>query len=566
MVNSVRLSVGLILAAQLVHAFSVKSGLRPRQYDNQTQIEIEHQAKDDPIGATNKVKKMPNLGTPGYDSFAKHIYGVHWVGDSSSHHQVPWFDNGKFPFTQPDPAERNADGGLTSVPNESNGFVLKDDLKLRGDAVQPYYITKDYNPDDVKRAVIVFPGMPRDAWKWTTLMQNAFDYVYTKHKYCYQKKDAIILAPLTLNQQDSAAVQNDNWAVYKNSNWEAGGSTHSPDMPHGEAYFTMIDKMIDMLLDKSKYPNLDKVVLAGHSMGAQAVQHYSVMRKRNDDQDSSLMWWIGNPGAWTWLNAGRPTYWPNCQDQMNIWPFGLNQTSQHIAYNMDAKEDELVSATLKRETQIALGLDDNGEGNTHCEAFYQGANHLDRGSNFVLSVDGMGGLPSNFEVNYVAHVAHQDYPMFAANRSLDFIWGKHFNGDCSVAPPVTTTSTSSQTSTSTKSTSTSTSTSSKSSSTSSTPTSTSTSSKSSSTSSQSSSTSTSTSSSSTSTKTSSSSTSTSSSKSSAKPTTITTSKSGSTTTVTATPTAAGQDCGNNDTNGGGICISGSGNGNNIQIG
>ncbi|WFD22457.1 hypothetical protein MEQU1_001129 [Malassezia equina] len=530
MVNSVRLSVGLILAAQLVHAFSVKSGLRPRQYNNQTQIEIEHQAKDDPIGATKKVKKMPNLGTPGYDSFAKHIYGVHWVGEHSSQHQVPWFDNGKFPFTKPDPAERNADGGLTSVPKESNGFVLKDDLKLRGDAVQPYYITKDYNPDDVKRAVIVFPGMPRDAWKWATLMQNAFDYVHTKRKYCYQKKDAIILSPLTLNQQDSAAVQNHNWAIYKDSNWEVGGSTHSPDMPHGESYFTMIDKMIDMLLDKSKFPNLDKVVLAGHSMGAQAVQHYQLMRKTNKDQEDSIMWWIGNPGAWTWLNAGRPTYWPDCQDQMNIWPYGLNQTSKHVAYNMNAKEHKLVSAALKRETQIALGLDDNGEGNTHCEAFYQGANHLDRGSNYVLSVDGMGGLPSNYEVNYVAHVAHQDYPMYAANRSLDFIWGKHFNGDCSAKPPVTTTSTSSSTSTKSSSTSTSTS-----------------------------------SSSSTSTKTSSSSTSTSSSKSSAKPTTITTSKSGSTTTVTATPTGAGQDCGNNDSKGGGICISGSGNGNTIQI-
>ncbi|WFD18864.1 hypothetical protein MCAP1_001077, partial [Malassezia caprae] len=471
-----QLALGLILAAQVALAFSGKSGLRPRQYDNQTQVDIERQAKDDPLGATEKVKKMPNLGTPGYESFAKHKYGAQWLGDSSSHHQVSWFDNGKFPFTQPAGAPRNSDGGLTSVPSEVEDFELKDDIKLKGDAVQPYYISKDYNPKDVKRAVIVFPGLPRDAWKWATLMHNAFKYVYTKHKYCYQKKDAIILSPLTLNQQDKAAVKNDNWAVYKNANWQVGGVTHSPSMDHGVSYFTAIDKMIDMLFDKSKYPNLDKVVLVGHSMGAQAVQHYGMLRKSNDEQDSKLLWWIGNPGAWTWLNAGRPTYWPNCDDKLDVWPYGLKNINTKVSYNTNAKRHELVDAFLQRDTQIALGLDDNGAGNTHCQAYYQGANHLDRGSNFVQSVAGMpGGFPSNFEVNYVAHVAHQDYPMFAANRSLDFIWGKDFDGDCSAA-------------------------------------------------------------------------------------------SDSVTTVTATANQnGGQDCGNGDIFGGGICISGSGNGNNIQI-
>ncbi|WFD26148.1 hypothetical protein MNAN1_001123 [Malassezia nana] len=388
MFNTVRLTIGLVLTAHLALAFSKNSGLRPRQYSKEVQAEIEHQAKDDPLGATERVKQMPNLGTPGYESFAKHKNGVWWLGDESSHHQVAWFDGGDFPFIQPDGAERDADGGLTSVPTETDGFVLKDDLKLKGDAVQPYYITKDYNPKDVKRAVIVFPGLPRDAWKWATLMLNDFRYVYSKNKYCYQKKDAIIISPLTLNQQDSAAVQNDNWAIYKNSNWEAGGVTQSPKMEHGVSYFTMIDKMIDKLLDKSEFPNLDKVVIAGHSMGAQAVQHYALMRKNNDEQESSLLWWIGNPGAWTWLNAGRPTYWPNCQDQMNIWPFGLNQTAEHIAYNKAANPDDLVSNFLKRDVQIALGLDDNGTGQSQCPAWYQGANHLDRGANFVQSVAG----------------------------------------------------------------------------------------------------------------------------------------------------------------------------------
>ncbi|WFD22063.1 hypothetical protein MEQU1_000725 [Malassezia equina] len=406
----------------------LRAGLRPRQYDNSPQEEIAKQAADDPIGATNKVAKMPNLGTPDYASFSKHEYGVVHPGERSSHYQVPWFDDGKFPFTQPDGSSRDSNGALKSVPTSSKGFVLKDDLDLSGDAVQPYYITEDYNADDVKRAIIVIPGMPRDSWKWTTLMQNAFRYVYTKNKYGMNKKDTIILSPLALNQDDKAAgaVTNSNWAVYKNSYWSVGGATISPKLDNPVSFFTMLDKMVDMLMDKSKFPNIDKVVIVGHSMGGQAVQRYAVARKQNSDQDDSLLWWIGNPGAWTWLNADRPTYWSNCQDQMNLWPYGLDETGRPD-YNKETNSGDLVNAFRGRKVQIALGLADNGAGNTHCEAYYQGANHLDRGVHFVQSLAGMdGGLPSGFEVNYVSKVSHQDYPMFASFRSLDFIFGKEF--------------------------------------------------------------------------------------------------------------------------------------------
>ncbi|WFD25800.1 hypothetical protein MNAN1_000766 [Malassezia nana] len=411
---------GLSIASELYK-------LRPRQFEVSQQEKIERQAAKDPLGAVKKVTKMPNLGTPGYESFAKHKYGVVHPGDKSSHHQVSWFDDGRFPFTQPDGSSRDSNGALKSVPKSSHGFVLKE-LPLRGDAVQPYYMTKDYNADDVKRAILVVPGMPRDSWKWTTLMQNAFRYVYTKKKYGMKKEDTVILSPLALNQEDQAAgaVSNDNWAVYKNSYWSVGGATISPKLKNPVSYFTALDKMVDMLLDKSKFPNLDKVVIVGHSMGAQAVQRYAVIRKEQKDQESSLLWWIGNPGAWTWLNAGRPTYWPNCQDQMDLWPYGLNETGRP-EYNKDTSSDDLVQAFRKRTVQIALGLADNGAGNTHCQAYYQGANHLDRGTHFIQSLAGMdGGLPSGFEVNYVAKVAHQDYPMFASPHSLDFIFGKDF--------------------------------------------------------------------------------------------------------------------------------------------
>ncbi|WFD17820.1 Nucleolar GTP-binding protein 1 [Malassezia caprae] len=164
------------------------------------------------------------------------------------------------------PSRKKVMNLFLSISTSSNGFVLKDNLKLSGDAVQPYYITEDYNADDVKRAIIVIPGMPRDSWKWTTLMQNAFRYVYTNKKYGMKKKDTIIVSPLALIKEDmeAGAVDNDSWAVYKNSFWSAGGHTISPKLKNPVSYFTMLDKLVDMLLDKSKFPNIRRVVIADH--------------------------------------------------------------------------------------------------------------------------------------------------------------------------------------------------------------------------------------------------------------------------------------------------------------
>lgn len=78
----------------------------------------------------------------------------------------------------------------------------------------------------------------------------------------------------------------------------------------------------------------------------------------------------------------------------------------------------------------ALGLLDNGAGDTHCQAGEQGGNHLDRGSQFAIQLGGIpasNGWPANHTLDYVVGVSHQDYAMMSWNASLQRIFYDDYN-------------------------------------------------------------------------------------------------------------------------------------------
>lgn len=413
----------------------VVEALNRRQYYMDEQQSIAQEAENDPIAATKKVLKMPNLGKVNGPSFATKKYGSiesGWGDDS----QVPWFDNGDFPFT-PTKQAQSVNGAWNWVPGEFEGFKMNTDLNIgSGDdtIIQPYYITNKFNPNKVKRAIVSLPGRPRDSWKYANLFYNALKWVYAKNKYGIEEGEVIIVAPLALNQDDQAVGgtngEDSNWAVYRMSNWEFGGSTQSPKTANSVSFYTGLDKIIDNLMDKSQYPNLNKVVVAGHSMGGQAVVRYALM-KHEKSYDSDIMYWAGNPGSYTWLVEDRPTS-EDCKNSENSYPYGMDDSDGFPKYARAMVENgqsvgDIVNRFRSRTVHYALGLLDNGAGDTHCEALAQGANHLQRGANFVQMLNNQdGGLPGTHTVSYVPGVSHQDYPMIAADKSLDFIFGKNF--------------------------------------------------------------------------------------------------------------------------------------------
>lgn len=331
------------------------------------------------------------------------------------------------------------------------------------------------------RSSSLFCPQLRDSWKYVNLARNALTVTEKLFpEYGATSDNTVILGIAWLNHLDLAvgAVET-NELVFWGTQWGSGGLSHSPALERRIPSYEAIDRMTDFLFDKSEFPNLNQVVVVGHSLGGQTVARYALVKKTKA-YDPNMHFWVGNPGSWAWTTDDRP--YPNTNascptDDIMGWPYGIGgnttklTTYAHKAVSGD--REGVLRRFLGRNVHYHLGTADNGAGDTHCMAKPQGANHLDRGANFVLSVaaayqnltgytdDGgisnsrrqdataatasaaadnsssttspnassttIAGWPPTHTASFIVDVAHQDYPMIAANASLYNLFGRDFD-------------------------------------------------------------------------------------------------------------------------------------------
>ncbi|WFD23930.1 hypothetical protein MEQU1_002624 [Malassezia equina] len=304
----------------------------------------------------------------------------------------------------------------SEVPSEFYMFETKNTTltdKHGNNATQPYYINK--NLKNVTRAVMVWPGYHRDSYNYANMIGNAYNVYKKMHNV--DDGHVAIVAPYVLNQQDkSNGAVKDGWIYYEDDNFSVGGISHGPGNATISA-FTAMDDMIDMMA--KKYPNIEKFVVLGHSLGGQTVLRYAIVN--HNPQDDKTKYWIGNPGTYTYLSKDRPISKKDC-DKYDRFPSGLG--SNLPSYVGSADKSDLIKKFFARDVRLAQGLDDNGVSADACDTMTQGHNRLERSAYFVKHIADVNGgsLPKSFSLEYVEGVSHQNYPMFAAKDSLPYIF------------------------------------------------------------------------------------------------------------------------------------------------
>lgn len=276
------------------------------------------------------------------------------------------------------------------------------------------------DPAKIKRAVMVMPGKPRDSWKYTMLVQNALSVAATNASSGVTNDSVLIIGPCWLNTDDRrAGALQDNELVWYGSQWQRGGESRGPGNTAISTY-EVLDYLLDQLFDKAQYPALNRVVIAGHSMGAQMAQRYAMVKEERA-YDPNVHYWIGNPGSYVWPTDDRPIENATCTTG-DDWPYGLGDTTvapEFVKEELNSDKAGVVERYRNRNVHINLGLLDNGAGDTSCDAGLQGANHLERGGRHVEALAGMaGGYPERHTVNLMPRVSHLDYAMLSYNISL----------------------------------------------------------------------------------------------------------------------------------------------------
>ncbi|HEX5071492.1 MAG TPA: hypothetical protein VFV78_14855 [Vicinamibacterales bacterium] len=301
----------------------------------------------------------------------------------------------------------------------------------------------DQRNDAIKRALIMVHGTNR----------NADHYFQTATAAAFLAgalSDTIVIAPHIViggNNGDKLAENEIAWPAGGDS-WRAGGA--SPSHP-GLFAFDIADELLRKLAAKSVFPNMQAIVLAGHSAGGQYANRYAMANKVHDTLGVPVSYVVANPSSYAWPDATRPTsegdanpaaakdgwsletaahtkftYGPydaaakNCANY-NRWPLGLENRS--ASYTSKQTDEQLKKQLATRPTTFLLGQVDTlplGGFDSSCGAMAQGPTRRARGEAFVKYVNET--LGAKHPIQIVSECGHNDRCIFTTDAVFPAIF------------------------------------------------------------------------------------------------------------------------------------------------
>jgi hypothetical protein len=189
----------------------------------------------------------------------------------------------------------------------------------------------------------------------------------------------------------AAAGGNQSWTtllVWKASQWAGGGTNQYPNNKSLVSSYDVIDQLVQYYADKSRFPNINQIVVAGHSLGAQTVQRYAAVGKPMSSLGVSVpvSYWIANPNSLVWLNASRPLSTASCATYDN-WRDGLAAYSSYPnIYNNDLVSGGTAAVLANYQSKnkaYARGIQDMGDDSTTCAPYTTGSNRHERFYYFI---------------------------------------------------------------------------------------------------------------------------------------------------------------------------------------
>jgi pimeloyl-ACP methyl ester carboxylesterase len=258
--------------------------------------------------------------------------------------------------------------------------------------------------------------------------------------------NTVIIAPRLIASPDKPAANEVVWPNGNNS-WRSGGM--SPSNPTLSS-FDFIDEIVRKLADKKTFPNLTKIVVAGHSAGGQVATRYAMANKVHDTRGVTITYVVANPSSYAWPAAVRPlptgdadpaaadkealgddgekvhtnfTFGPFDATKLpnyNHWPAGLENLA---GYTGQMTADQLKKQLVERPTTYLLGQVDVlplGGFDSSPTAMAQGPTRRARGEAFYKYVKDTLAARANAII--VPECGHNDRCIFTTDMVLPVIF------------------------------------------------------------------------------------------------------------------------------------------------
>ena len=303
----------------------------------------------------------------------------------------------------------------------------------------------DVPNSDVTRVVIAVHGIERTA-------VSTYNDVLAAAQDAGADGASLIIAPQFLNESDVATYGLPDDYMYWNGPWRDGAqssSTSAHPRPDKVSSFEVVDDLVTRIADSGNFPNLNTVVVSGHSAGGQFVQHFAatsqVEHHFSGDVGLSMRYVVMNPGSYLYLDPNR---WDPCAGVFDIpsgtpgynnYPYGLDSVSHtQYPYVANLDPDTIRAQYGQRQVVYILGEEDTGTDHnldTSPPAMLQGANRFERGSIFFDYLqDFYGPDILNHQVREtVPGVGHDSTAMYASSSALNWLFD--FNGAVRLGNP-----------------------------------------------------------------------------------------------------------------------------------
>ena len=213
--------------------------------------------------------------------------------------------------------------------------------------------------------------------------------------------------------EDGRAIWNDSWEIpltkrgSQHDDWRGGGDARGTTM----SSFDVIDRIFTALADKTKFPNLRRVVLAGYSAGGQFVGRYVAVGKGKVRDGVEVAYVSMAPSTHLWL------------DRETVWHYGLKDRPR---YSKDITYEQILANLGSRTIWYGCGENDTkGKGKTSLdscpEAVRQGVNRLDRFRNYEKHVAQFPAWAAHSSFHVIPEIAHKTVVAFQFPDLVRFI-------------------------------------------------------------------------------------------------------------------------------------------------
>jgi len=285
----------------------------------------------------------------------------------------------------------------------------------------------------IDRAIIVIHGVLRNADVYFENMSFAAEKTGTR-------SSTLIIAPQFLVEEDITTFELTDdipfWGEETGEGWKKGENSLTTEFNQRLttiSSFGVVDQIIRMVVNQEIFPNLKKVIIAGHSAGGQFVNRYAAGTQiiGSLPERIQLRFIVANPSTYLYFNGERRVV-----ETTNEFNFPENAPLDYDNYkygliNLNPYMDEIGAEKIREhypEKDVVYLLGGEDTKIHHLElsqnAMLQGFNRLERGQiyfHYLFHVFGEG-IRQNHQIHIIPCVGHDNAAMFMSPAGINAIF------------------------------------------------------------------------------------------------------------------------------------------------